>query len=491
MTTIRAIGRAMLAATAVLLSGCPSPDRDPTGPDAEPLVITTAALPNAVLGVPYSAGIDAEGGDGEYQWDLQSGALPSGVTLSVEDLTDDDIVLTGIPEETGTFAFVLRVESDDGQVRTRSFQLTVLEQPSGVVIESVVVAPALVGASYDTQLRASGGDGTTYTWTIESGTLPAGLVLEPTGRLRGTPTVADTAALVMRVQSGEFESSQSYLLQVVANRTGTYDITIAPVVPIPTAFVSVVDAAIARWQAAIVGDLPQRSINVGTFEPGQCGGFGPVVNGTSADDIIVLVNIGQIDGRGSVLGFAGPCLIRSPGNLPIVGVLTLDAVDLGFLNTDAQIALVTHEIGHALGFGSMWETFGLITSSTTDPRYLGSSANAQWNALGGSGQAPVENQGGEGTARSHWRESTFGRELMTGFSNTSVFQPLSRMTIASFGDLGYTVNLNAADAFSLSAPMGAAQLERAIDEAAGYDVVYDGIVGRVDALGRVTPRESQ
>ena len=485
MTMIRSLRPAALAAT-LLLAACPEPDRDPIGPDPEPLLITTAELPNAVLGVAYSAGIDAEGGDGAYQWELQSGALPSGVMLTVEDLTDDDVALTGIPEEAGVFEFLLRVESDDGQVRTRNLTLTVLEQPTGVAIETQVLPPALVGATYDTRLRASGGTTGIYTWTVESGSLPPGLVLETTGRIHGTPTATDTAALVIRVQSGDFQASQSYVLQVVADRTGSYDITVAPVVPIPAAFVPIVDAAIARWQAAIVGDLPRRSIGATTFQPGQCGGFGPVVNGTAADDIIVLVNIGAIDGRGQVLGFAGPCLIRSPGNLPIVGVLTLDEVDLGFLSTQAQIDLVTHEIGHALGFGSLWDTFELVTSSTTDPRYLGSAANAEWNALGGSGQAPVENEGGEGTQRSHWRERTFGRELLTGFSNSSVFQPLSRMSIAAFADLGYTVNLNAADAFSPSAPMSASRLEASIDAAAGYDVVYNGVVGRVDAQGRVT-----
>ena len=484
MTIAHALRPAALLAV-VLLAACPD---DSTGPDAEPLLITTVVLPNAVLGVPYSAGVDAEGGDGEYHWDLAAGTLPPGVTLSVEDLTDDDLALTGMPEAAGTFDFTLRVESGDGQTHTRALALTVLETPTGIIVESVVLPPALAGAAYDTQLRASGGDGSAFTWTLESGELPAGLVLEPNGRIRGTPTTSDTAAIVLRVQSGEFESSQSYVLQVVANRTASYDITVAPVVPIPPAFVPIVDAAIARWQAAIVGDLPQRSIGLTTFDPGECGGFGTVVNGTATDDIIVLVNIAPIDGRGSVLGFAGPCLIRSPGNLPIVGVLTLDAVDLGFLGTEAQIALITHEIGHALGFGAMWETFDLISASTTDPRYLGSAANAQWHATGGSGNAPIENEGGEGTVRSHWRESTFGRELMTGFANTDVFQPLSRMTIASFADLGYTVDLAAADPFTPSSPMTSAQLSRSLDSAAGHDVVYDGVVGRVDESGRLIPR---
>ncbi len=471
-------------ALALLFVACPEP-QGPDEQEPEPLQINTTSLPMATLGIAYTAGVDAEGGDGEYDWELQSGALPPGLAMSIEDLTDDDLVITGIPEQAGTFNFSLRVESDDEQTRTRAFSITVQGEAPGLTVLSVARPPGLAGASYNTRLQANGGDGENYTWTLESGTLPAGLTLDADGDLHGTPTATDTSALVLRVESGGNEATATLTLQVVGNRTNAYNITVVPVVPIPTAFQPVVDAAIAAWEEAITGDLGLRSIAPGTFDPPDCGGFGSVVNGTSTDDLIVLVNIGPIDGQGQVLGFAGPCLVRSPGNLPIVGVLTLDAVDLGFLNTNAQIALVTHEIGHVIGFGSMWDTFDLVSTSTSDPRYLGGSANNEWNAIGGTGNAHVENQGGQGTARSHWRESTFGAEIMTGFSNTNVFQPMSRITIASFDDMGYTVNLNAADAFTLAPPQGAPGAAAA--SLAGYDIVLDDIVGAVDENGRVTP----
>ena len=61
----------------------------------------------------------------------------------------------------------------------------------------------------------------------------------------------------------------------------------------------------------------------------------------------------------------------------------------------------------------------------------------------------VENTGGAGTADAHWRESVFGNELMTGFVDAGV-NPLSRVTVASMGDLGYTVNLADADPYTLA-----------------------------------------
>ena len=65
---------------------------------------------------------------------------------------------------------------------------------------------------------------------------------------------------------------------------------------------------------------------------------------------------------------------------------------------------------------------------------------------------PVENTGGPGTAGGHWRESVFGNELMTGYLNPGT-NPLSAMTIAAMIDLGYSVSLTAADAYSFTSAL--------------------------------------
>ena len=45
--------------------------------------------------------------------------------------------------------------------------------------------------------------------------------------------------------------------------------------------------------------------------------------------------------------------------------------------------------------------------------------------------------GGAGTADSHWRESVLSNELMTGFLDAGVANPITRLTVAQFADLGY------------------------------------------------------
>jgi hypothetical protein len=135
----------------------------------------------------------------------------------------------------------------------------------------------------------------------------------------------------------------------------------------------------------------------------------------------------------------------------IFGVLQLDADDLPTRTTQQMRALITHEIGHVVGIGTLWANGGnafLTGTNTSDPRFIGPDAVAEYkNTLGGADDdIPVANEGGPGTRLLHWRESTFDRELMTGYSESGdVVQPMSSMTIASVGDLGYIVNLGAAD----------------------------------------------
>jgi hypothetical protein len=175
----------------------------------------------------------------------------------------------------------------------------------------------------------------------------------------------------------------------------------------------------------------------------------------TVDDLVIFVEVSPIDGPGGTLGQAGPCYIRGGSDLPITGQMTLDEDDLddadglGILDD-----LILHEMGHVLGFGTLWEIRSLLTGGgTNDPYFTGAQAISAFNDIGGasySGNAvPVENTGGSGTRDGHWRDSEFDSELMTGWLTVGS-NPLSSVSIASFGDVGYAVDLSAADGFSLS-----------------------------------------
>jgi hypothetical protein len=108
---------------------------------------------------------------------------------------------------------------------------------------------------------------------------------------------------------------------------------------------------------------------------------------------------------------------------------------------------------HVVGFGTFWDSTStnLLINYGSNVSYIGAGGIAGCKAVGGNSicasSVPVEgSQGSEGTINSHWRESTFGNELMTGFLNSGT-NPLSIMSIRSLEDLGYTVNSAVADAY--------------------------------------------
>jgi hypothetical protein len=114
--------------------------------------------------------------------------------------------------------------------------------------------------------------------------------------------------------------------------------------------------------------------------------------------------------------------------------------------------IIAHEMGHVLGFGTIWNAKGLLGGTFSgDPFFSGARARAHFDVLkpGYVGnRVPVENTGGAGTINSHWRETVFNNEMMTGFASpVGAVSPISLVTIASLADLGYSVNYSTAEPF--------------------------------------------
>lgn len=226
----------------------------------------------------------------------------------------------------------------------------------------------------------------------------------------------------------------------------------APAANIQAAF----DAAEARWEEIIRGDLSDVSIDV---DSADCGIAHPAVNEV-VDDVVIFVEVDSIDGVGNVLAQAGPCLVRTVDGLAALGTMQMDEADLNDL--DAQGLLdetVAHEMGHVLGFGTgnPWEET-LVDKGGADPYWPGTQAVAEYQNNGGTATnaVPVENTGGQGTQDAHWRESDMGRELMTGFLDSGSSNPLSSITIGAMEDMGYEVDLTKADAYTVSPLLRAA-----------------------------------
>jgi Leishmanolysin/Bacterial Ig-like domain (group 2) len=216
-----------------------------------------------------------------------------------------------------------------------------------------------------------------------------------------------------------------------------------------------------RWQTLIVGDLPDVNQDL---DADMCAA-NPTVNGPF-DDLTIFVTVEPIDGPGSILGQAGPCFVRVPGRQTVIGQMTFDSEDMEVIEQqDLMEEVVLHEMGHVLGFGTLWgpapQGFDLLrdaapaddTPPLLDTHFVGAQAIIAFNDRGGSSysgaKVPVMNEGPAGTVNSHWRENLFGAELMTGFVDAG-FNPLSAISVRSMQDLGYTVSVAGADDYTFN-----------------------------------------
>ncbi|MFL5472204.1 MAG: Ig-like domain-containing protein [Gemmatimonadales bacterium] len=248
------------------------------------------------------------------------------------------------------------------------------------------------------------------------------------------------------------------------------------------------DAA-ERWESLVTGDL--ENIPLQTLAD-DCGEGSPALNQT-IDDLLIFVSLENIDGPGGVLGSAGPCFIRNSNDLSVLGAMIFDKQDLANIEDAGLLqVLIVHEMGHVLGFGSLWPTMGLLADPSlppatgTDPHFTGAQAITAFNQVGGNAyngaKVPVENNGEEGTADGHWRESIFINELMTGFVDLGE-NPLSVVSVSSLADQGYVVNKVGADPFSLTLSLRAMGARHRLQ--LGRDVLRLPIK-KVDRAGRVT-----
>lgn len=519
-----------LALTAIALAGCGGDG--PTEPmnqvasvriDVDPSVTIVNGTPTISVG--DSADFDATARNGQGQ-PISTSISWSSLHPSIATVDDTGTAAGLAPGQASIVASagsgvsdtaILVVQDPGGNPDAPNLVAVSLDLlPRGVLANGTVEARAVVendgqeAGSY----RLTVGEGGTVLAGVDRDGLDAGatdtMVITGLG-----PFAQGPHELTLRVDTDneitEGDETDNVFNARLESRAAGYDIELR-FVGVSSTLESEVRDEVESWEQVItgdVGDVAVDSLMLDTcFGEGENPGFG--VRTQPIDDLLILVRTDSIDGLAGTLARAGPCFIRTSTSdpelppHPVVGLIEIDAADVDTARTLGILRpLIRHEAAHVLGFGSLWnfqggtmppppDTVGpfqlLEAGGTTDPRFVGPFAIDRYQAIGGDDpDVPVEGRpSGPGTRDSHWRETVFDNELMTGFIGTGA-NPLSAVTIASLADMFYSVDPSQADPFSLPAGGGAAV--RLFGGGAWDlhgDVIFEGPLFGVDADGRVT-----
>jgi hypothetical protein len=191
-----------------------------------PTIITASPLPTGLLGSSYSVNLAAVGGTAPYTWTVSNGTLPDGLSLSA------DGVLSGMPTATGTSNFTVQVEDDNAVTDTEVYSLTI----SDLAIGTTSLPTAVKGLAFVHQLIGSGG-GSSHTWTVSAGALPAGINLSA-GVLSGNPSGSGSFVFTVRLADASgFAVTRQLMLTVSATLIAPIlQPIVFPTVTIGTAF---------------------------------------------------------------------------------------------------------------------------------------------------------------------------------------------------------------------------------------------------------------
>lgn len=264
--SMRAWGR-LLTTAAVLAGGLAT--GVVTAPTASAIAVLTLPLPatvsNGQVGVAYSQTVAATGGTPPLTYQVTAGALPAGVNLNLS-----TGALSGTPTAAGATSFTVKVTDSAGVPQTDTQTYTPSFSAPTIVISPATVPVPAVGAPYSQQLTASGGTAP-YTYSVASGTLPAGIALTTTGvnagLLSGTPTATGPSSFTIKAidsstgTGSPFNGTQAYstIVNIGTHVTVSSSANPSPFGQIPTFTATV--APITTGQTAVTGGSVQWLVN--------------------------------------------------------------------------------------------------------------------------------------------------------------------------------------------------------------------------------------
>ncbi len=198
-------------------------------PPAPTVVITPTSIASGTTTTAYSQTLTASTtATGTFTWSVSNGSLPAGLTLGAS--TDLTNTISGTPTTAGTANFSIRVTNGTSST-TQAFSVTINAAATttppapGISITPTSLGNGTTTTSFLQTLTASTAATGTFTWSVSSGSLPAGLSLGTstgkTNTIAGTPTTAGTSNFSIRVTNGTSSTTQAFAMTIFAAATST------------------------------------------------------------------------------------------------------------------------------------------------------------------------------------------------------------------------------------------------------------------------------
>ena len=167
-----------------------------SAPEAPAITSTNSA--SGGVGAPLSFAVTSSGFP--LPTLTESGSLPDGVSFNYS-FGSGEAVIAGTPASgtAGIYPITITASNGVGTPITQNFTLTVTGPVPDLGITTTSLPNGQVGSTYSQVLAATGGL-PSYTWSISSGNLPAGLTFDQsTGMIAGTPTATGTSRFAVEV----------------------------------------------------------------------------------------------------------------------------------------------------------------------------------------------------------------------------------------------------------------------------------------------------
>lgn len=170
------------------------------------IAVLPATLPNGNVGGSYTQTFTGSQGTSPYTFAVSAGALPPGLTLN-----GTTGQLSGTPTTSGLFSFTITATDSTTATGSRAYTLRIC---SGITLYPTLLAEGYLNSAYSQTIVTSGAVGV-VNLSITSGALPAGLTLDPTGWIHGTPTALGASNFtILATDSIGCTSSRAYSIVI-------------------------------------------------------------------------------------------------------------------------------------------------------------------------------------------------------------------------------------------------------------------------------------